>query len=219
VKNFIFIAVLFFSYSSFAVNYVVGEGSEFKMYSEKTEPVYLSIYITESSFTKLGVEYYFAAGGIFGAEVWQQFGLGIQNKTLTLDEGYILSNNMKKAEIMTPEFLKNNKGGVQIEDFFFSKMGEIEKFKIGIEKIEVPAGLITCTHYQKVRDDQTVDFWISDKAGALGLVKLVSQGKKDKNHNYKIELQALIKNVKAKINKKEAVPLSEKGRLFLDPKL
>lgn len=70
-----------------------------------------------------------------------------------------------------------------------------------------------------MRDDQTIDFWISDKAGAMGLVKLISQGKKDKNHNYRIELQALIKNVKAKINKKEAVPLSEKGRLFLDPRL
>jgi len=219
VKFFILLASLFIANSSFAVNYVVGEGSEFKMYSEKTEPVNLSIYVTESSFTKLGVEYYFAAGGIFGVELWQQFGLAIQDKTLSLDEGYILSNNMKKAEIMTPEFLKNNKGGVQIEDFFFSKMGEIEKFKIGIEKIEVPAGHITCTHYQKMRDDQTIDFWISDKAGAMGLVKLISQGKKDKNHNYRIELQALIKNVKAKINKKEAVPLSEKGRLFLDPKL
>ncbi len=219
MKFFILLASLFIANSSFAVNYVVGEGSEFKMYSEKTEPVNLSIYVTESSFTKLGVEYYFAAGGIFGVELWQQFGLAIQDKTLSLDEGYILSNNMKKAEIMTPEFLKNNKGGVQIEDFFFSKMGEIEKFKIGIEKIEVPAGYITCTHYQKMRDDQTIDFWISDKAGAMGLVKLISQGKKDKNHNYRIELQALIKNVKAKINKKEAVPLSEKGRLFLDPKL
>ena len=219
MKILILLATFFIWNTSFAVNYVVGEGSEFKMYSEKTEPVNLSIYVTESSFTKLGVEYYFAAGGIFGVEVWQQFGLGIQDKTLSLDEGYILSNNMKKTEIMTPEFLKNNKGGVQIEDFFFSKISEIEKFKIGIEKIEVPAGHITCTHYQKMRDDQTIDFWISDKAGAMGLVKLISQGKKDKKHNYRIELQALIKNVKAKINKKEAVPLSEKGRLFLDPKL
>ena len=219
MKALLLFFLLSFSCTSFAVNYVVGEGSEFKMYSEKTEPVYLSIYITESSFTKLGVEYYFAAGGIFGVEVWQQFGLGLQNKILSLDEGYILSNKMKKAEIMTPEFLKNNKNGVQIEDFFFSKMGDIEKFKIGVEKVEVPAGNITCTHYQKMRDDQTVDFWISDKAGALGLVKLVSKGKTNKNHNYRIELQSLIKNVKAKIKKSEAVPLTEKGRLFLDPKM
>jgi hypothetical protein len=219
VKTLLAFFLFAFSFSSLAVNYVVGEGAEFKMYSEKTEPVFLSIYITESSFTKLGVEYYFAAGGIFGVEVWQQFGLGLQNKTLTLDEGYILSNNMKNAEIMTPEFLKNNKSGVQIEDFFFSSASEIEKYKLGIEKVEVPAGNITCTHYQKTRDDQTVDFWISDKAGALGLVKLISKGKTNKNLNYRIELQSLIKNVKAKINKNRAVPLTEKGRLFLDPKM
>lgn len=198
--------------------FTVGSGSEFKFNGEKGESINLSIYITESSFTKLGLEYFFSTGGLLGVEVWQQYILGITDKGLSLEQGYIQSPDMKKAEIMTKEFRENNENGVKVEDFFFAKEVEIEKYKIGIETLEVPAGSILTTHYQKKRAEQTVDFWISDKAGTIGLVKLVSKGLKDKNQNYKIELQSLLKNVKAKINPKEAVPLSDKGKMFLGKK-
>lgn len=116
---------------------------------------------------------------------------------------------------MTKAFRENNENGVQVEDFFFSKQADIDKYRIGIESIEVPAGTILSTHYQKKKDEQTVDFWIADKAGAIGLVKLISKGSKDKNHNYTIELMSLLKNVKTKINPKIAVPLTKKGEMFL----
>lgn len=212
--------VLFFFTTSFAgtKEYTPGTGSEFKFTSENGEKVNLSIYITESSFSKLGVEYFFSTSGLIQTQVWQQFIMGIADSGLSLDNGYVLSSDMKAPEIMTKEFRENNGNGVDVQDFFFSKSSEIEKFKMGVEKIEVPAGNITTTHYQKKRGDQTVDFWISDNAGAIGLVKLVSKGKPNTNHNYKIELASLLKNVKAKIKPSEAVPLTDKGRMFLGGK-
>jgi hypothetical protein len=198
--------------------YVIGSGSQFKFSSEKGGDVNLNIYITESSFSKLGIEYFFSSGGFLGVEAWQQYILGLKADGLSLDEGYVQSPTMTKPEIMTKEFRENNENGVKVEDFFFSKESEIEKYKVGIETVEVPAGSILCSHYQKKRAEQTVDFWISDKAGAIGLVKLVSKGLKDQTQNYTIELQSLLINVRAKINSKDAVPLTEKGRMFLGKK-
>jgi hypothetical protein len=216
MKIFLLLTFLF-SLNAFSgtKEYIVGSGSEFKFYSEKGASASLSIYITESSFAKLGVEYFFSTGGVLGNETWQQYIMGIADKGFSLDEGYIQSSNMLNAEIMTNEFKENNNKGVKLEDFFFSKASDIEKFKIGVESIEVPAGTLMATHYQKKRDEQIVDFWISDSAGSIGLVKLISKGVTNNNQNYKIELLSLLKNVKAKINPKKAVPLTDKGRMFL----
>ena len=209
--------LLFYSSLSCAgtKEYVVGSGSEFKFISENGEKVSLSIYVTQSSFTKLGIEYYFTTAGFMGVEAWQQYIMGISDTGLSLDEGYVQSPEMKHPEIMTKAFRENNENGVVVEDFFFSNLAEIDKYKIGIESAEVPAGNIQSTHYRKTRAEQTVDFWISDKAGAIGLVKLVSTGLKDKNQNYRIELMSLLKKVKTKINPKDAVPLTDKGKMFL----
>ena len=204
------------SMSAGTKEYLVGSGSEFKFQGDQGENIKLSIYFTESSFTKLGVEYFFSTGGFLGVEAWQQYILGITDKGMSLEEGYLQSPEMKKPEIMTREFRENNDNGVKVEDFFFTKEADIEKFKLGMETIEVPAGSLLSSHYQKVRDKQVIDFWISDKAGAIGLVKLVSKG--SKNQNYKIELLSLLKNVKAKIIPKNAVPLTEKGKAFLGKK-
>lgn len=195
--------------------YVVGQGSEFKFYDSKETNVNLSIYVSESSFSKLGIEYYFSTNDLLSTQVFQQYTMGLGAKTLSLDKGYIMSSDMKKPEIMTEEFMHQNDKGVRIDDFFFSKESELEKYKIGMESVEVPAGTVLCSHYKKNRDDQVIDFWISDKAGAIGLVKLVSKSEKNPNNNYKIELQGLIKNIKAKINPNEAVPLTDMGRMFL----
>lgn len=196
-------------------SYVVGSGSDFNLINHNGSKVRLSIYVAESSFSKLGMEYYFVGGDFSRVEVWQRFNLGIGVKSLSLDEGYVLSSEMKKPEIMTRDFMENNKKGVQIDDFMFSDEAELEKFKVGLESVEVPAGKILCSHYRKARGDQTVDFWISDKAGAIGLVKLTSNGANNKDHDFKLELLSLLKNVRPKINPKEAVPLTDKGRMFI----
>ncbi len=210
--------ICLFLFSSFTLHagtkeYVVGSGSEFKFSGAKGEKVDLSIYITESSFTKLGVEYFLSSGGLLGVQAWQQFIMGINTNGMTLEQGYVQTPDMKVPEIMTKDFQMNNQNGVQVEDFFIRKESDIEKYKVGMETVEVPAGRILCTHYKKKRADQVVDFWISDKAGAIGLVKLVSVGTVDQS--YTIELSSLLSNVKAKINPQVAVPLTDKGRMFI----
>lgn len=199
--------------------YIVGSGSEFKFVGNKGENVSLSIYISESSFNKLGIEYFFSVTNSFiPVQVWQQYQMGIKANGLSLDAGYVLFDDMKSPEIMTQEFMKNNPDGVDVTDFFFQKQIDIDKYKIRTEQIEVPAGTLQTTHYRKTRDKQTVDFWISDAAGAIGLVKLISKGQNADEHNYTIELMSLLKNVKPKIDPKNAVPLSDKGRRFLGKK-
>lgn len=211
----IFLIFALHSFCTLAVDYTPGSGSEFRMTSARGEKAELSIYITDSTFTRLGVEYFFSAGGLIKTQVWQQFHLGLNGQApLSLEDGYILSDEMKNPEMMTPDFLKKRNDGVNLEDFFFNKAGDLEKLKIGEEKIEVPAGALTASHFRKKNNGQTVDFWVSDKAGAIGLVKLVSTGTKE-SQNYKIELLGLLKNVKPKIRPKDAVPLTDKGKFFL----
>ncbi len=178
----------------------VGEGSLFQYTSAQGERADLSIYISESSFTKLGVEYYFITRDLIKSEMWQQYIFKMDNgKSLNLENGYLFSSEMKAPEKIKKEMLNVNEGGVRLEDFFFSSMADLEKFKVGFEKIEVPAGIISTQHFQKKKGEQVIDFWISDNAGVIGLVKLVSKGPNNSKHNYTVELKSLLKNVKPKI--------------------
>lgn len=214
------LALFFFTQIVFSADYVPGSGSAFRMTSDKGASAELSIYITDSSFSRLGVEYFFSTGDFIKTQLWQQFHLALSGvrpgdgHSLTLEDGLILSDDMKRPEVMTKDFLNSKNDGVNLEDFFFKKGAEIEKLKVGVEKIEVPAGSLFASHYRRINNGQTVDFWISDKAGAIGLVKLISKGPKT-SQNYTIELLSLLKNVKPKINPSEAVPLTDKGRAFL----
>lgn len=193
----------FASAMSTTKDYVIGSGSEFKYTGSNGENVKLSIYIAESTFNKLNVEYYFTTNGLLKTENWQQYALSKSDNGLAIEQGFNLTPEMKKPQIMDREFTEANNKGVKVDDFMFNKESDIEKYKIGYETLEVPAGSIKCTHYKKSRDKQIIDFWISDDAGAIGLVKLVSDGTSEQK--YKIELTALLKNVKPKIDPKTAI--------------
>jgi len=201
--------LILFSFNIYALDFKPGTGSQFVM-STGGQKVDLSIYVTERNNTGLGVEMHFGAGGFMLTNMWQQFHFELNgNAPLVIKSGYIKTKPNKKPEIMTDGFFKNNDGGVQMQDFLFSKKSEIQRYFKGDEVVELPAGTITAKHYQKKRGDQVVDFWISDKVGPISLVKLVSKSEKNKNNNYSIELASLLKNVKASIDPKEAIPLTK----------
>ena len=201
--------IFIISFNVFALDFEPGEGSQFVM-STEGQKVDLSIYVTEKSSSGLGVEMHFGVGGMILTNMWQQFHFKLNgNAPLIIESGYIKTKPSAKAEIMTDDFFKQNDGGVQMQDFLFSKKSEIQKHFIGDEVVELPAGTIMAKHYQKKRDDQVVDFWISEKVGPISLVKLVSRSEKNKRNNYSIELASLLKNVKASINPKEAVKLTK----------
>ena len=205
---------LIFSITLYAESFQKGAGSEFSLESNGVKSK-LNIYITDSSFGKLGVEYFFDIGsGIFGKQMWQQYYLSLnENKEIGILAGYFKVPELSTPEKLTSEYYSKNKG-VKLEGFLFSDRKELEKYKVGSSAVEVPAGVVFATHYRKKENGQQVDFWISEKVKPIGLVKLVSKGK-EKAQNYKIELQSLLRNVKASINPKEAKDLSEKGRSFL----
>ncbi|MBK24328.1 MAG: hypothetical protein CME70_10060 [Halobacteriovorax sp.] len=208
------VALSFSFYALSSETFVKGAGSEFKMNSNGVSSK-LNIYITESSFTRLGIEYHFATSGLIQKQMWQQFILGLNSDgPLSMEAGYVKTPELSKPEKLTSEYLNVNKG-VKLDQFFFSKKKELQKYFIGNENIEVPAGNLQAAHYRKKNNGQVVDFWISEKVKPIGMVKLVSKNPKEMAQNYEIELVSLLRNVKATINPKEARPLTEKGKSAL----
>jgi hypothetical protein len=209
------IIFLLIQLSSFPIfggeTFVVGTGSEFIMKSPDVGKANLQITIAQSSFSHLGIEMNFK-DSLGLSQVSQRFDLSLKNQgPLVLEKGYFQANNTKGPLKMTDNFLKLNNDGVQLTNFLFSTKKEINKLKVGREIVEVPGGTLYCTHYRKTRADQTVDFWISDSVKPIGLVKLISQGKK-KAHQYTLELNSLIKGAVPIIDPAKARSISKKDK-------
>lgn len=212
--NFKLFLVFLISLNLHASSFKVGEGSQFVMKSGD-QKIDLNIYVSESSFSNLGVEIHFGAGDLFITNMWQQFHFKIVDSgPLMITAGYIKTDQEAKSEIMTKELFQQNQG-VEVQDFLFSKKEQIEKYHIADELVEVPAGSIMAKHYRKKSHGQVVDFWISDKVLPIGLVKLVSKSEKVKINNYSIELANLLKNVKPAIEPSQAIPLTQKTAKLL----
>jgi hypothetical protein len=76
------------------------------------------------------------------------------------------------------------------------------KALVGEETVEVPAGKYKAKHYREASAGATVDYWISDKALPLGLVKMVGDSKGvGAQGPVKVELAALGKGAKQVITK------------------
>lgn len=200
---------------SFSSDFEVGAGSKYQMEMRDGGKAEVSIYITENKFGSLGVEYFTTSKeSLMTVKMWQQFILGMEpGSPIFIKSGYIKIPELNKPEKLTSEYLNVN-DGVRVDDFLFSDPKELEKFRVGQESVEVPAGKVSALHYRKKRGDQIVDFWISNEAKPISLIKLTSKGKKP-THNYKLELVELLKNVERTIDPSQAVPLSEKGKSFL----
>ena len=188
-----------------------GKGAEYLFIDSNKSKVLLDIYVADSSFTQLSVEYFFR--DTFGlTKMWQRFDMEVTgNGPLNIKKGYLQNDSTPKAFIMTDEFLKVNRGGVEVADFVFAKQEQIDGDKIGEEVVETPGGSLFCLHYRKKHHEQTVDFWISDSIKPIGLVKLVSTGKQAA-HQYTVELNSLLEKVPAHIDPQQAQILTEKDK-------
>jgi hypothetical protein len=209
--------LLLFSLNLFAqYPFVVGTGSKFHLSMKDSPTAELAIYIAESSDQNIAVEYFFHAMNTFvETKMWQQFHMKMgSNGAIDIHKGYVKTTSVDHPEILPKGFFAQ-KDGVQLNDFLFAKEEILNKFKVGDEKIEVPAGSVTASHYRKTNNGQTIDFWISNEAKPIGLVKLVSVHPKKAINNYSIELIGLMKNVKATINPKLAKPISKETQATL----
>jgi len=221
MKTSIIFILLYYSLSTYANDYTVGSGSEYKMVLNKSNTVHLAIYVSQSIFEKLGVEMYMKSNDMLSPEMWQQFIFKMDvggNFPLKITEAYFQTSTLKIAERIPYEAMIRKQDGITLDNFFFTKQKEIDKDKIKDETIEVAAGQIKTTHYRKKRDGQTIDFWIAESIKPISLVKLVSTSSKKDENNYTIELTTLISGVRPHINPDKSAPLSKEGADILSIK-
>lgn len=197
--------------------FIPGKGCLYQLEVEGQKiPVDVSIYVAGSAKDRVSIEYFISSReSLIPVEMWQQFEIVPKDGKTNVTKGYVQTKELKNPETLTGDYLKGMQGGVQVNDFLFSNESELNKNKIGIEEVEVPAGKDKATHYRTTSGGQTIDYWISDEAKPIGLVKLTSKHATDDKKNYSLALTSLMKNVKPYIDPSKAVPLSNLGKSFL----
>lgn len=219
MKSNILLAVLI-SGTTFAADlsesFPAGKGSiyELEVQGQKI-PVTVSIYVASSQKDKVSIEYFLSSReSLIPVEMWQQFEIAPSSSGTKVLRGYVQTKELKNPEILTGDYL-GGLDGVRVNDFLFSSENELNKNKIAEEMVEVPAGKDKAHHYRTVSGSQTIDYWISDSAKPIGLVKLTSKHPSDQKKNYSLGLTSLMKNVKPFIDPAKAVPLSDLGKSLL----
>jgi hypothetical protein len=149
--------------------------------------------------------------------LWQQFTLSTTGSRPKIEAGYIQIGNRAPMKLQDKHLAGTS--NLDINLFLLSEaelrkdtMGGLKP--VGQEAIRTKAGAVDCGHYRLEKPEQTLDMWISDDARPIGLIKLVSTGKKPAD-NYRLELQELLSGIAAKIDPKRAVPLSDEMKALL----
>ncbi|MEW6055106.1 MAG: hypothetical protein AB1540_00705 [Bdellovibrionota bacterium] len=200
---------------SIAESFPPGSGSKFLLSMADGTSANLIISIASSSSSRVAVEYYFSSTDA-PIELWQQFIIeGAGTARLRVAEGYIYAKELKHPERIPKDHLTGI-DETEINEFLFSTSIQSAEFRVGEDVVQVPAGQVSAKRFKKQREGATLEYWISEQASPLGLVKLVSKGPKPEQ-NYTIVLGSLVKNVKPKIDPSAAEPLSATGRGFLAP--
>lgn len=190
----------------------LGAGAKYEM-SFQGQVADIAMAVVSSSSQRTDIEIYMSTMGTL--QMWQRFHLKkASSGGLKVSDGYIYFKKLPRPQRLTDAYLRGYSDGAQMHDFLFADKRSIEKYKVSSGKVTVKAGQVKATQYRVLSNGQTVEFWISDEAKPLGLVKLISSGNKPKQ-NYSLEMTTLIKGVKAKIDPKRAEPLNKKGRSFL----
>lgn len=212
MKTFKLFIILLFQFSAqVAISFEIGSGSRYNMdfTGQKAD---LNIYVVAKTQRALNIEFHMGSGSIFVRNLWQQFAFKVQErKPVSIEAGFIKSSQDEKPLRMTNEFFKQHKG-LQVQDFLFSSESQLDRDFIGSELVELPAGSLTARHYRKKKGSQVIDFWISSEVKPISLVKIISKDSKLESNNYSIELSSLLKNVKATIDPKQSIRMSEKDR-------
>jgi hypothetical protein len=181
----------------------------------KPIPVDVSIYVASSNADRVIIEYFLSSReGLLPVEMWQQFEIAPSTSGSKINKGFVQTKELKNPETLTEEYLKGL-DGVQVNDFVFSTESQLNKNKIGEETVEEPAGKDKAMHYRTISGENTIDYWISESARPIGLVKLVSKHPTEEKKNYQLVLTSLMKNVKPYIDPAKAVPLTSLGKSFL----
>lgn len=195
-----------------AQSFPTGKGSRFVLNLPEAANIEVLVYVASSTHDSVDVEMAFSTNlaGI-PLKLWQQSQLQMRNGQAVPTATFLQTNLMSQPERFQLSDLGKTQD-LQISDFVLVSPDSVKKYLVGEEAVETPAGTVRAKHYRQNRGEQTLDYWISDEAKPIGLVKLKSNGK----HPFDLTLGALIKNVPRKINPATAVPLSAEGRGLLD---
>jgi hypothetical protein len=193
-----------------------GNGSRFTMHAQGgTYDMQIGLVKVDPVSELVTVEVFAAAQ--FGDPLWQQFTLSTTGPRPKIEAGYIQVGNRAPMRLQDKHLAGTS--NLDINLFLLSEaelrkdtMGSLKP--VGQEAIKTKAGAVDCGHYRLEKPEQTLDVWISDDARPIGLIKLVSTGKKPMD-NYRLELQELLSGIAAKIDPRRAVPLSDEIKTLL----
>lgn len=187
-----------------------GNGSRYKMHFQgSASDMHVGLIKVDPAVGKVVLEVYAKAD--FTEAMWQQFIVSMKAERPIIEAGYVQVGS-RSPMILTAEYLAGTES-LDVNMFLLTeaelrdgKQKDIQR--AGQEKITTPAGTVLCSRYKVERPDQKLEFWLSDEARPIGLVRLVSTGKKTEQ-NYRLELEELLSGLAAKINPAKAVPLTD----------
>ncbi len=90
-----------------------------------------------------------------------------------------------------PRAVFENAAGLPLIEALLGDPASLAPHRVGTSTILVPAGYLKCKQYRVSRDGQTIDFWVSDRAGPLGLVQLNATGPRPEQ-NFELILLSLL---------------------------
>jgi hypothetical protein len=193
-----------------------GNGSRFSLQSQgSTFDMNVGLVKVDVAASRAVIEIY--ASDQFSDPLWQQFALEVKGDRPSVESGYIQVGN-KAPMVLTKQYLSGI-GNLDVGMFLVSeadlRAGTSKDLKsLGQETITSAAGQVKCLHYRVEKGGQTLDFWASDEAKPIGLVRMISTGKK-KEDNYQLELKELLSGIAAKIDPAKAGPLSDEMKAIL----
>lgn len=193
-----------------------GNGSRFKMQAQGgTYDLQVGLIKVDQTSGQVTIEVFAAAQ--LADPLWQQFMLSATGDRPKVEAGYIQIGSRAPMKLQASHLAGT--GNLEVNLFLLSEadlrggaMGGMKR--LGQETIKTVAGTVDCGHYRLERPEQNLDLWISDEARPIGLVRLVSAGKKPAD-NYRLELEELLSGIAAKIDPGRAVPLSEEMKALL----
>jgi hypothetical protein len=194
-----------------------GNGSRFKLYYQSSaNDMQVALTNVDPGKSKVVIEVFAAAE--MSEPLWQQFVLGVSGDKPTVEAGYLQLGNSGAPMKFDAKNLAGV-GGLDVSLFMMTEAdlrnGVPRGMKlIGRESVTTPAGKVACSHLRLDSAAQKLDFWISDEARPIGLVRMVSEGKKDTD-NYRLELQELLSGVAAKIDPTRAGPMTDQMKSML----
>jgi hypothetical protein len=187
-----------------------GGGSRFKLHFQgSSSDMHVGLMKVDPAAQKVVLEVF--AKSDYTEPMWQQFIIGMKGDRPAIEAGYVQVGS-RSPMILTAQYLAGT-DSLDINMFLLTeaelrdgKQKHIQR--LGQEKVTTAAGAVMSTKYQMERPDQKLEFWLSDEARPIGLIRLVSTGKKTEQ-NYRLELEELLSGLAPKINPAKAVPLTD----------